>query len=354
MPRAVASIALASGVVVVAFGIAYTAIGPREDVDDADAPVATLEPVSSGERSASGTGVRGTITTTSDDPAPDVKVTLIPLFMDEDVKPVSTRTDARGRFSFDVEVDPGSPWIAEASYDGERFPSSVLRAPRGKADPLELVVAPVTKKTKDIEITVDSLAVVGDAGGAQAVHAVTVVNRGKRAYVGGVHLPLLRGAQSIQEGTGLDRRYLSLEHGAMVSDAPVLPGAHDLTYTYVVQMSKKGLAIDREHALDTARVELLVGDGLALETSDLRDDGTVTLGPRSDERTYRRYVARSVDAGERLRARITVASGSSALRTAIPIAAVVLALLLVLFPLLRRRRPVEPATSEVQTTSTPA
>ena len=150
------------------------------------------------------------------------------------------RTDAEGRFAFDdVAVDPGSPWVAEATFDGARFPSEVLRAPRSKDRSAALVVAPTTKKANDVEIELESLAIVGDRSADKPSTRVTVVNHGERAYVGGLRLPLLPGATAIQEGTGLDRRYLALGDDTMTSSAPILPGRHDLTYTYIVQMSQR-------------------------------------------------------------------------------------------------------------------
>jgi hypothetical protein len=72
----------------------------------------------------------------------------------------------------------------------------------------------------------------------------------------------------------------------MVSTAPILPGAHDLTYTYVVQMPKDGIDVAHRVTLPTTRYELLVGEGLRVASSaGLTDDGSVTLGPRDASRT---------------------------------------------------------------------
>ena len=355
MPRRVASIALAAGIAVVGFGVVLIAIGPPDDAP-AVMPRATLAPAADDGADDSGTGVRGTVATRDGDAADGIKVTLVPLFMESGVDPLRTTTDADGRFAFDdVVVDPGSPWIAEATFDGSRFPSAVLRAPRTKDRPLQIVVAPTTKKAKDVEIEVESVAIVGDKTGGQAVHAFTVVNRGDRAYVGGLRLPLLKGATAIQEGAGLDRRYLDLGTDEMTSRAPVLPGRHDLTYTYIVQMSQRGITVDRRTHLPTGRYEVLVGDGLMLDApASLRDDGDVTLGPRGDQRTYHRYVARDLDQGDRVGARVVVASGSGALRVGGFVLAALLAIALVIAPVLRRRRTREPAASDDTSTTEPS
>ena len=346
MPRFVAAIAVASGVAVVAFGVALIAIGPPSDeLPDAAMPRATLEPATGDERAdVTGTGIRGSVVDRDGEAVADVPVTLVPLFMDDGIDPIRARTDDAGRFSFpDVTVDPGSPWVAEATFDDARFPSDVLRTPRGKDRPVRIVVAPTTKKAKDLEIDAESLAIVGDKTGGQAVHALTVVNNGTRAFVGGLRLPLLEGATAIQEGAGLDRRFLVLGTGEMTSTMPILPGRHDLTYTYVVQMSRSGIAVDHRTQVPTERFELLVGDGLSLRASaSLRDDGDVKLGPRGAQRGYHRYVARDLEDGDTFEARVSVASATGPWRIAGFAVAALLALLVIAAPLLRRRRSREP------------
>jgi hypothetical protein len=339
MPRRVAQIVLVTGIAVVAFGVVLISLGPPDDEPSA-IPRATLEPASDDPKPSTDRGVRGTVVTQDGDAIDDVKVTLVPLFMEAGVDPLRTRTDADGDFSFDdVDVDPGSPWIAEATFDGVRFPSAALRAPRGPDAPLRIVVAPTTKSEKDVRIDVESVAVVGDKSGGQAVHALTVTNDGQRAYVGGLRLPLLPGATAIQEGTGLDRRYLELGEGEMTSRAPILPGRHDLTYTYIVQMSDRGIAIAHRTQLPTERYEVLVGGGITLSArGGLRQDGHVELGPGGEQRTYARYVARDLDRGDRVDARVAVASGPDALRIGGFVLAALLAIAVIAAPVLRRRR----------------
>ncbi len=349
MPAVVGRISIASGIAVVVFGVALLAFSsPPDDTSPSAFPRATLEPSSDARAEVTGTGVQGAVRRRDGNPVEGVAVTLVPLFMERGVEEIRTTTDRDGRFSFeDVTVDPGSPWVAEAKFDGVRFPSDVLRAPRGKGEPVRLVVAPTTKEPKDIEIEVESLAVVGDRTGGQAVHALTVVNNGERAYAGGLRLPLLRGATAIQEGTGLDRRYLALSDDAMTSTAPILPGRHDLTYTYIVQMARDGIAVDHATQIATDRYELLVGDGLRLRTeSSLDDDGEVTLGPRGEQRTYHRYVARNLKDGDRIAARVTAGSSPGVVRIVGLALAALLALVVIAGPLVRRRRSREPSPDD--------
>lgn len=338
MPRAVAMVAVASGVAVVAFGVVLALISPSTE-SSTPLPRASLEPVGTAQ-ALGGAGVSGTVSTPDGVPATGVRISLIPLFEAKEARIHRTVTDENGAFSFDrVHVDPGSPYVAEASYDGAAFPSEVLRAPRGRAHPLRLEVAPTTRSAAALRASSESVAIVGDADGAQAIHAFSIVNRGKDAYTGSLRLPLLPGATAIQEGAGLDRRFLSLANDAMVSSAPILPGTHELTYTYVVQMTHSGIRIDRRPTLPTTRYEVLAGGALSVaRTSGLIPERDITLGPRGARKTYRRYVARDLAAGAEIRARVEVARSSSPLRIGAPVAAALAAFAIVLAPLVRRRR----------------
>ncbi len=366
MPRSVALISVASGLAVASFGALFTFIAPEDRVTTA-APSLSLDPVdddrgpisetgargqASGVRGQGsgvrgrGSGVRGKVVSSSGEAIANTDIELVPLFIGKKAKRLHASTDSDGAFAFkDVEINPGSPYSVDIRFGGARFSSEILRSPRGRDDPVEVVVAKTTRKIDSLSVEVESLALVGDATGAQAVHAFTVVNGGARAYVGALRLPFLKGAIAIREGAGLDRRYLDIADATLVSKAPVLPGRHNLTYTYVVQMTKNGIALDRRPTLPTKRYELLVGGNLHVDPHlgrpTLRDDGEVKLGPREDKKAYRRFVARDLDADSIVSVRLTAGNGSDLLRTAATIAgaaagAIVLAF--VLMPLVRRRR----------------
>ena len=339
MPRRVAVAITVGGVAVIAFGVALLFVTPG--AEQIAAPRATLEPVDEGaDRPPSASGVVGRVVTSGGGGVEGETVTLRPLFNAEGAEARKTKTDTDGTFRFPkVKVDPGSPYVAEVSYGGARFTTEILRAPRDETSNLRVVVARSTRSKKGLAVKGESLAIVGDEAGLQAVHALNIDNTTERAFAGALELPLLRGAAAIQEGPGLDRRRLELRDGAMISGAPLVPGPHDVSYTYVTQMSSDGIPVSRTVALPTARFELLVAGDLDFEPSErLRASSEVKLGPRDAQRTYRRYVATNLEPGDRVRGRIVVAEGAEAIRIAAPVAAVVVALALLAFGLLRRRR----------------
>jgi hypothetical protein len=356
MPRQVAAISLVAGLAVVAFGVALLFIQPPDATveDRSQSPLATLEPVGTSAPLDSTSDVTGTIVSPSKKAMGGVAVELVPLFEGRGAKVRKTTSSDDGAFAFtNVKLDLGSPYVVEAVYDGARFPSTQLRAPRGSDPSVEIAVAKTTRKVADLSVSLESLTVVGDDEGLQAVHALTLRNVGDRAYVGKVAFPLLRGAASIQEGTGLDRRLLDLSHGLMTSSKPVLPGRTDVSYTYVTQMSKSGIPFTRQLNLDTERYELLVTGDLAVdEAKGIRADGDVTLGAPGAERSYERWDATGLKTGDNLGARFVVDTGPDLLRVGAPIAAGVVALLLLAFGLLRRRRK-PPVADEAITAPSP-
>jgi hypothetical protein len=337
MPRAVAAGALLGGLSVVCFGAALLFV---DSIPDAEAPRLPLEPVGPSASFGPRAAIHGIVRTPADDPVRDAPVALVPLFESEGAERMRTHTDSAGRFAFeDVEVNPGSPYAVDVDFDGATFSSAMLRGGWAESDPLRIVVAPTTSRPDDLVWDVESIAVIGDAEGLQAVHAITVRNRGERAYVGPLRLPLLPGANAIDPRTGLDRRKLTVGGGELVSRTPIVPGRHDITYTYIVTMSQRGVAFRYRNRFPVARLELLAGGDLEVRHADGFDESnTVHLGPRGEERTYRRYTSRRVPAGELVGATIVAAEPSPLPRTMGLVAAAAIALVIVAFPLIRRRR----------------
>jgi len=333
MPSFVAVCIATVGVAVFAFGV-FLSIHDESTSDSGPQPVVTLAPTFAGPAPAELGDVHVTVRTLSG-PVADVPVTLESRFtVDEPAKKLSGRTDPSGGVSFDrIDINPGSPWVAVAHYAGRDFTSSVLRT----AGSVTLHVSDLTFDPKHLQVDAESIAIVGDRSGLQAVQAVTVVDRSVRAFAGGLSLPLLDGATAVDPRTGLDRELLALDaNNQMVSSAPVLSGSHEFTYTYIAPMGQTGVPFKLAIFYATKRVDVLIGGKLELHPGGaLHANGTIKLAGR----TYHRFTAKDLHAGQHLVGRLVLRKPSRIPTIALLIVAILLALAIVLLPLLRRRRP---------------
>ena len=351
MPRPMATVIVGIGGAVVVFAgylAATNALDPEELTPNVELSTAEPDPVST-----SGTDdINALVTNATNDPMDGITVEIAAF--DEKVGDFvvvgESQTDDDGRVVFeDADINPGRPAIVQAVFKGTRFASSILRAGNERGAPIRIRVAETTRSAGGLTIDSESLAIVGDARGAQAVHAVTVRNRGNTAYVGELRLPVLPGGTAIQVQQGFDERRASITEGQIIARTPILPGRHDITYTYPVQSDADGIRFRRTFQIPTERFDLLVGGSLDARPSEgLQPSGSADVGPA--QRSYRKYSAEDLARGDVVAARVIVAQSTGPLRIIGPIAAALLAVAIVAIPLIRkrrRRRSAAPAPTEM-------
>jgi Carboxypeptidase regulatory-like domain len=321
MPRRVSFAVLATGALVVAFG----ALLPHF-VRAGQAPHITLErepadatpvPVPNGE-------LRGSVVSMNGASVAGAKVVLY----SSSRPPVTATSAPDGEYRF-RDLPIGGPYRVAVSYAGGVFEKIVLIP----SPPVSITVTVTTPSPAKLEIHAASLALVGDSRGVQAVYAATLTNSGDRAYVGGVPMPVLTGAMAVDPRSGTDRSQLAVQSGTLFSSTPVLPGSTPLSYTYVAPMPAKGTDAAIDTTFPTARFDLLLSGRLRVDTPN-HASGTIRLGGR----TYRRYTWRNLKPGDMIAARVSVSSPVPLIRTAAIAFGGLVAMLIVAFPLLRRRR----------------
>ena len=338
MPPVVALSAILLGAGVVSFGVVVRSADQAPANPEPEIALETAGPRSVAPRSKD---VHGVVQRPDGSKVAGVPVQLQPLYSDESAKRRSTTTDDRGRFTFSgVGVTPGTPHIVDVRFDRATFSSQVLRFGKTARDPVRVVVAETTRSPAEIRLTTDSVAIVGDEKGVQVLHVLSLRNRSDRAFVGELQLSLLPGANAINPLAGLDRRRLDLVHGALISHGPILPGGLDVTYTYVAPMPGTGLRFSHRSSYPTDHFELLLSKNLKLtERAGLDDAGDIGVGGREPPgRVYQRFTTRKLDRGEELDLTVAAQGSSTRLRTGGLIAAGIAAVIIVLFPLVRRRR----------------
>ena len=330
MPLRVAASALAAGVAVVAFGALLPRFASQREM-----PEVTLERQPAGATPAPlpAMELRGIVRKAGGGVVGDADVTLYA----GTNPPRKARSDASGRYTFG-KLPPGAPYRVAVSYDGGMFQRVVLLP----ASDIAITVAPTTNKPAQMRVRAASLAVVGDARGVQAVYAATLENAGREAYIGGVPLPVLPGAMGVEPRAGIDRSQLGVQNGVLFSSAPILPGSTAISYTYVAPIREKGAEIFVDATFPTARFDLLIAGRLRADARGTQN-GAVRLGGR----TYHRYTWRELRAGREVGARIVPSSAAPLVRTGAIVAGGVLAAVIVVFPLLRRRRSVAVTSAPV-------
>lgn len=340
MPRRVAGLVVAGGMAVAAFGVAL----PRVTGDRADTPRLTLEPEAPASSPAPIGTITGRVVDAAQRPLPGREIVLRRFEGTQPVASLTAATDRDGGFRFGgLPVGPTIAHTITTTYAETTFRSDlIVLDPHARAERVELVVAAPTTDPAVVRVEVDSTAIVGDERAGQVLQVLRVRNTSDLAYTPGIPLPLLPGAAGFEARTGLDRTRLRIgETGGLTSIAPVLPGTTEIVYTYVVPVPRSGLSVDRTFDLPTERFELLIGGDLRVERTDgLARRGTVRVSRGDGARELDRYAASDLDADARRTATVVFDRREGILRPVLIGFGIVVALLVLLVPLLRRgRRP---------------
>ena len=204
---------------------------------------------------------------------------------------------ASGRFTFaDVPTDPSVSYFVSTEYAGVPYVSTVPKANGGATTTVPVKVYEPTTSDTAIKIDDESWLLGSvDVDKQQALVLVTLVvsNDGDRVYVGDhrgdpgsavpgilprtLRVTLPRGASDFQPQLGLDPAALLPVEGGFVDTAPVLPGQHDLAYTYRIGFAETVAEIQATLSYPTAKLRFLAPDGLGFRSDHFGDDGTVQL-----------------------------------------------------------------------------
>jgi hypothetical protein len=218
-----------------------------------------------------------------------------------------------GSFSFaNVPADPNITYVVSTEYAGVPYQSALPRASGATTVPVALKIYETT--ASDAAIRVDSASwLLGalDMGKQQAtiLALLSVSNDGDRVYVGDrrgdpgsavpgvlprtLRISLPRGASDFQPQMGLDPSKLLPVANGFADTAPVLPGKHELAYTYRVGYADGATEISVNLIYPTTKLRFLAPDaGLEFRSDRLGDGGTMQI----EGRTYRVLAADNLKA----------------------------------------------------------
>lgn len=346
MPRRVAAAALLAGLGV-AVGALVLPVPEAEEA--APAREVPLEPVPDEPAGPADTGtISGAIRTHTDEPVAGTEVALLIFEAGEESGTLEETTGEDGGFRFtDLDIAPDRGYLVQTAYEGAVFGSELLLlGPHAPSLDLDLVVAPPTEDDSGVRVQTDALVIAGDAEGLQVVQILSIVNEADEAYVGALRLPLLPDAVGVDPRQGLDPTRLWPLDGDLVAGSPLPPGETEVVYTYGLPMPEEGLAVERRVRYPTERLELLVGDDLGVDAPALEAGERVRPpfpgGGGSADRSYQRFRSAELRPGDTVAATVALDEGPEPLQVAVIAAAIVAAIALIAFPLVRRRRAAPP------------
>lgn len=253
-------------------------------------------------------------------------------------------TVAGGTFRVDGLGDaPGSRYLVAVDYGGVTY--STMARGTGPEAAADLTVYETTEDESVLRVVSDTLTVVqGEGATYEVLQILRVANASDRTFVGKaagegrrvLGLPVPFGAFDLVPGEGLSPQGLSAMPGGVATSAPVLPGEWSVSYIYKVRVPRSGWLLTRPVIYPTDRVDILAGQGLAVDGEGFDYQQQVTLG----ERTYRRYRGGPFGAEAEVQAQVAPSARASPLLWwgLGAAAAVVLAAALGTPALLRRRR----------------
>lgn len=216
----------------------------------------------------------------------------------------STSVSPDGRFTFaNVPADPSVSYTVSTEYAGVSYVSAVPKANGQSTVSVELKIYEPT--TSDSAIRIDSASWLLGALDAEKQQTtilalLTITNAGDRVYVGDhrgdpgaavpgilprtLRLVLPQGASDFQPQMGLDPSKLLPIANGYVDTQPLLPGQHQLAYTYRLGYAEGVAEIRVDLPYPTAKLRFLAPDvGLEFRSDRLGDGGTMPI----EGRTYR-------------------------------------------------------------------
>jgi mono/diheme cytochrome c family protein len=311
-----------------------------------------------GSTSLTGTGViSGTVTNgTTGSPVPDLNVEMA-IFDDTSLLDQrTTKTDAAGLYRFDsLPTDPSLLFATRAEYPGGVENSSEGASFQAGQTEVNLPLAVYETTTDGSGVRTDRVHYIVEFQDGLALVAEVMVFSldGNRSYVGDgtgvLRFNLPPGAQDLSISDGeLGGRYLATENG-FVDTLPLPPGqaSRQVLYRYSLPYSEGKLDLQRSLAYPAANVNALVAD----QGQKVTSEGLVNQGIRQTQNgTFYNLLGQDVLANQPILIRMTglpsaaaagTAQGASttsrALLYVLAAVAIAGAVLLALWPVLRRR-----------------
>ena len=226
----------------------------------------------------------------------------------------TAQTDERGAFSVEgLATGPAYVYFPVADYGGVGyFPERPIALDDAPQKRVEIRVFEPTSSEDVIEVERANLLLLRVTPTELMVMEMgAVLNRSDRAYVGDgppdvrpptLRFSLPRGADQVTPQAGLSRGELLPTPDGFLSTEPVIPGRHELAFSYQVPIEDSTLDLVKRHEYPTAAFNLYVPDtGISVLSPQLTFQGTSELGGQR----YQLYTAQALPPGAQVTARLS-------------------------------------------------
>jgi hypothetical protein len=200
-------------------------------------------------------------------------------------------TDAHGRYRFDgLDATPDLKYLPVVEYGGVTYyprPVSLADQPNQTAD---ITVYDSTTSDELILYERSNLMVRSvSAGRMDVMEMGAITNAGDRTYVGReaaagdrretLNFSVPAGASELTPQLGFVPADISLTPDGFTVSTPVLPGRHQLAFSYSFPFSAERMSLNKRLEYPTASFNLYVPDtGLRIDSSELAPQGHADLG----------------------------------------------------------------------------
>jgi len=220
-------------------------------------------------------------------------------------------TDTQGTFSFDkLSTDKIISYAVYIRYQGAQYVSDLVTLTRDPSPQLNLTVYQATQKTDNIAV-IDATVLVHEPNLQKGTITISEVfafmNLNNRTYVGSLNaskgrpnalsFSLPSGISTITLGKGFSGyQVIQVDHG-MASDAAILPGQNEFSFSFEVPYSASTLDLNYTTMYPTVSLTFLIPPDIHASSHELSSQGVVS---GKDQLLYNRFVANALPANKNI------------------------------------------------------
>lgn len=276
-----------------------------------------------------------------------IDVTLKTYQSDNEVNSNASKTDSDGYFTFNnIAIKPDYAYQVSLTFHGAEYQSEWVTFNEGETIKfIEMIVYDSTNSDEAIKTVMSHTILYLEQGIIRVKEYYLLANMSDRTYIGATQtenaptllFSLPKGASELQESSGLMECCIINIQDGFAYTMPILPGNMEVIYSYVIENQSDSYTFTRKVNYPTINFDFLVkGEGIEIAGEQFTAREPIEIS--GDK--YNHLSRSNIEKGDIIEIRISnmPASGSSRIVTWLFVALVVIAIGLILFYLLRRKR----------------